>query len=51
MKQLLSQGGKVRFLDENGKELDASKMMRDKERAAKEKNKKDNNLLELDLLK
>lgn len=51
MKQLLAQGGNVRFLDENGKELDASKMMRDQERAAKEKNKKDNNLLELDLLK
>lgn len=51
MKQLLAQGGNVKFIDENGKELDASKMMRDQERAAKEKNKKDNNLLELNLLK
>lgn len=50
MRQLMSSGGSVKFTDANGKELDASKMMRDQEKSAKEYNAKDNNLLELDLL-
>ncbi len=50
MRQLMSQGGKITFKDENGKELDASKMMRDQEKRAKENNAKNNNILELDVL-
>lgn len=50
MRQLMSSGGSVKFTDANGKELDASKMMREHEKRAKEFNAKDNNLLELDLL-
>ena len=50
MKQLMARGGTVKFTDENGKELDTNKMMRDQEKRAKENNAKNNNLLELDLL-
>lgn len=50
MRQLMARGGTVKFTDENGKELDTNKMMRDQEKRAKENNAKNNNLLELDLL-
>ncbi|MCU7616467.1 GLPGLI family protein [Chryseobacterium sp. PBS4-4] len=50
MKQLMARGGTVKFTDQNGKELDTNKMMRDQEKRAKENNAKDNNLLELDIL-
>lgn len=50
MRQLMSRGGSVKFTDENGKELDTGKMMRDQEKRAKENNAKNNNLLELELL-
>lgn len=50
MRQLMSRGGTVKFTDENGKELDMNKMMREQEKGAKEYNAKNNNLLELDIL-
>ncbi|KUJ52944.1 GLPGLI family protein [Chryseobacterium sp. JAH] len=50
MRQLMARGGSVKFTDQNGKELDTNKMMREQEKRAKENNVKDNNLLELDIL-
>lgn len=50
MKQLMARGGSVKFTDQNGKELDTNKMMREQEQRAKENNVRDNNFLELDIL-
>ncbi|REC39884.1 GLPGLI family protein [Chryseobacterium sp. 5_R23647] len=51
MRQMLSGNTKVMMIDENGKPLDIEKMLRDRERDAKANNARNNNLLELDLLK
>jgi len=51
MRQMMSGNTKVMMMDENGKPLDIEKMLRDRERDAKANNAKNNNLLELDLLK
>lgn len=50
LKQIVSSNQKIRIIDETGKPLDIEKLIRDKERAAKENNAKDNNVLELELL-
>jgi len=51
MRQMLSGNTKITMIDENGKPLDIEKMLREQERDAKANNAKNNNLLELDLLK
>lgn len=51
MRQMMSGNTKVMMMDENGKPLNIEKMLRDRERDAKANNAKNNNLLELDLLK
>ncbi|MFL9832478.1 GLPGLI family protein [Chryseobacterium terrae] len=51
MRQMLSGNTKIMMIDENGKSLDIEKVLRDQERNAKADNAKNNNLLELDLLK
>lgn len=51
MRQMMSGNTKVMMMDENGKPLDIEKMLRDRERDAKANNAKNNNLLEIDLLK
>lgn len=48
---MLSGNTKVMMIDENGKPLDIEKMLREQERDAKANNARNNNLLELDLLK
>lgn len=51
MRTLLLGGGKVEFKDAAGNVQDTNKMMKDWEKRKIEANKKNNNLLELDLLK
>ncbi|MCD1117108.1 GLPGLI family protein [Chryseobacterium turcicum] len=51
MRQMLSGNTKIAMIDENGKPLDIEKILRDKERDAKANNARNNNFLELDLLK
>ncbi|MGO4709937.1 GLPGLI family protein [Chryseobacterium sp. 2TAF14] len=51
IRQMLSGNTKIIMSDENGKPLDIEKMLRDQERNVKANNAKNNNLLELDLLK
>lgn len=51
MRQMLSGNTKIAMIDENGKPLDIEKMLRDKERDTKANNARNNNFLELDLLK
>lgn len=51
MRQMLSGNTKIAMIDENGKPLDIEKMLREQERDAKANNARNNNLLELDLLK
>ncbi|WP_210149179.1 GLPGLI family protein [Chryseobacterium scophthalmum] len=51
MRQMLSGNTKVMMIDENGKPLDVEKMLREQERDAKANNARNNNFLELDLLK
>ncbi|MBD3903879.1 GLPGLI family protein [Chryseobacterium sp. Ch-15] len=51
MRQMLSGNTKIAMIDENGKPLDIEKMLRDKERDSKVNNARNNNFLELDLLK
>lgn len=51
MRQMMSGNTKIMMVDENGKQLDIEEMLRDQERNAKANNAKNNNLLELDLLK
>lgn len=50
LKQIVSSNQKIRLIDETGKPLDIEKLIKDKERAAKENNARDNNVLELELL-
>jgi GLPGLI family protein len=51
LRQIVSSNQKINIIDESGKPLDIEKLIKDKERAAKENNARDNNILELDLLK
>ena len=51
IKQRIAAGGKVMMMDENGKPMDVQGYLKDQDRQVKENNEKDNNLLELDLLK
>jgi GLPGLI family protein len=51
MRQMLSNGAKVMMTDEKGNKLDIEEMIRKRERKVKEDNAKDNNILEIDLLK
>ncbi|MFL9832477.1 GLPGLI family protein [Chryseobacterium terrae] len=51
MRNLLAGGGKIEFKDASGNILDNNKMMKDMEKRKLEANKKNNNILELDLLK
>ncbi len=51
MRQMLASGTKIMMTDEKGNKLDINEMIRQRERKVKEDNAKDNNLLELDLLK
>lgn len=51
MRNLLANGGKVEFKDASGNILDTNKMMKDMEKRKLDANKKNNNILELDLLK
>nr|WP_314490621.1 GLPGLI family protein [uncultured Chryseobacterium sp.] len=50
LRQIVSSNQKIRIIDETGKPLDIEKLIKDKERAAKENNARDNNVLELELL-
>lgn len=50
LRQIVSSNQKIRLIDETGKPLDIEKLIKDKERAAKENNARDNNVLELELL-
>lgn len=51
MRQMMSGGNKIMMIDEKGKPIDTEQMMRDMEKNAKANNAKNNNHLELDLLK
>ena len=51
MRQILASGNKIVMLDEKGNPMDIEKHLRDLERQQKDNNKRNNNLLELDLLK
>ncbi|GAA5101023.1 hypothetical protein GCM10023210_40110 [Chryseobacterium ginsengisoli] len=51
MRQMLASGTKIMMTDEKGNKLDINDMIRERERKVKEDNAKDNNFLELDLLK
>lgn len=51
IRQMLASGGKVIMTDEKGNQIDIEENLRQQERQAKEQNKKNNNLLELDLIK
>ncbi|MGC4130118.1 MAG: GLPGLI family protein [Bergeyella sp.] len=51
LRQIMSQGDSFQIRDANGNPIDTAKMLRDREEKQKEANKKNNNLLELDLLK
>ncbi|MFP3591043.1 GLPGLI family protein [Chryseobacterium sp. SIMBA_038] len=50
-RQLLNNGTIIEMRDESGKVIDPAKQMREDEKRLKEKMKKQNNILELDLLK
>ncbi|MBU8882053.1 GLPGLI family protein [Kaistella sp. DKR-2] len=51
IKQALANGAVIQLTDQNGNMISTSEMIKNKEQGAKAKNAKDNNLLELDLLK
>lgn len=51
LRQIVSSNQKINIIDESGEPLDIEKLIKDKEKAAKQNNAKDNNVLELDLLK
>ncbi|WP_426278368.1 GLPGLI family protein [Chryseobacterium sp. S-02] len=51
MRQMMSGNAKVNIVDESGKPLDPEKLFREREKKAKEENAKNNNVLELYLLK
>lgn len=50
MKMAMANGAVLQFRDQNGNEISASEMIKRREQQVKENNKRDNNLLELDLL-
>lgn len=50
LRQMVSSNQKMRIIDLSGKPLDIEKLIKDKERTAKENNARDNNVLELELL-
>ena len=51
IKQALSNGAILQFRDQNGNEISPAEMIKNKEKNAKANNAKDNNPIELDLLK
>ncbi|WP_185146628.1 GLPGLI family protein [Chryseobacterium sp.] len=51
IRQIMTSGRKVTMTDETGKVLDIEKVLRDRDRNQKAENQKNNNILELDLLK
>jgi GLPGLI family protein len=51
LRQMIAGGTKVIMTDENGKEIDINESMRQQEKNAKEDNARNNNVIELDLLK
>ena len=51
IKQALANGGILQFTDQNGNEISPAEMIKNKEKNAKANNAKDNNPIELDLLK
>lgn len=51
IRQMLAANKKAKLIGENGKEVDANEELRKRDRDAKEEYARDNNLLELDLLK
>ena len=51
MRQMMSGNAKITMIDESGKPLDMEKILREREKNAKEENAKNNNILELYLLK
>ncbi|SIQ70991.1 GLPGLI family protein, partial [Chryseobacterium sp. RU37D] len=51
IRQMMAGGTKIMMTDENGKQLDIEQHLRNQERNVNEENAKNNNLLELDLLK
>ena len=51
MKMAMANGAVLQFRDQNGNEISASEMIKRREQQVKENNKRDNNLLELDLIK
>ena len=50
MKMAMANGAVLQFRDQSGNEISASEMIKRREQQVKENNKRDNNLLELDLL-
>lgn len=50
LRQMIAGGRKVMLTDEKGNQLDINEVIREQEKEAKEKNAKNNNVLELDLL-
>lgn len=51
IRQMLASGRKIMMMDESGKPIEPETMLRMREKEGKEENAKNNNLLELDLLK
>ena len=51
IKQALANSGVLEFRDSNGNKISPPEMIKNREQNAKAKNAKDNNILELDLLK
>lgn len=51
IKQALANGGVLEFTDPNGNKISPAEMIKNREQNAKAKNAKDNNLIEIDLLK
>lgn len=49
-RSMISQGMTFKMTDPSGKEIDMNQMMKDREKKQKEANKRNNNVLELDLL-
>ena len=50
MKMAMANVAVLQFRDQSGNEISASEMIKRREQQVKENNKRDNNLLELDLL-
>lgn len=51
IRQMVSSNRKIIMMDENGKKIDAEQAIRDQEKRAKAENAKNNNIIEIDLLK